>query len=613
MLPPMSFGSPLEHLLRMDSYPPLLSGLRGSHKGSYEAAHERAWDGKTNWGNTEQLDEEYDLVIVGAGISGLSAAWFYQQEYGADRKILILDNHDDFGGHARRNEFDIDGRMGLATGGSQTMENPSDYSDITKQLLVDLKIDYRKFEEGLYDSEFYKRNGLKPKMFFNKAVYGEDKLIDYTFYKFDGGMPGMPLCTEPVRQGISQMPISAEAKAQLFNVLQNDSDAMASMGSINTRDYLKSRSYFEFIRDHHKVTSEEVLRLIRRTNLDIWALGNESLSAAEAIAYGAPGLSPDNLERALGKRTFQEYKYYTDPYIHHFPDGNATIARLLVRRLIPGVGQGNDMEDVVTAKFRYASLDSNSNNVNIRLNSTVVHAEHEGSIKSSKSVRVQYIKGGKSYMVRGRKCIMACYNMMIPYLVPDLPDEQKQCLQANVKQPYVWTSVMLNNWRAVKDAQVGGVYSPGNMHTVVQVDFPVSIGDYKAADGPDEPIVLTMAYVPIGEDTSMPPKEQFKAGRTELLSLTFDDFETEIKEHLSGILGANGFDPEKDIDTITVNRWSHGYAYGGTNIFDEDVGENARKGRQRFGRISIANSDAGADALIGAAIDQAWRAVKEQG
>ena len=102
-------------------YPPLLNGMRGSHEGSFEVAHALAWRGEKP-SQYKALDEHYDLVVVGAGISGLAAAYLYRKQKGPDAKILILDNHDDFGGHAKRNEFQVDGKMLLAFGGSVNLE-----------------------------------------------------------------------------------------------------------------------------------------------------------------------------------------------------------------------------------------------------------------------------------------------------------------------------------------------------------------------------------------------------------------------------------------------------------------------------------------------------------
>jgi len=136
-------------------YPPKFTGLRGSHPGSNEHAHARAWEQKTDWGATSDLSETYDLVVVGGGISGLAAAYFYQREHGKDKKVLILENHDDFGGHAKRNEHDIDGDMRLGEGGSESIESPYGSSDLVMNLFEELGIDLDRFKTA-YDANFLK-------------------------------------------------------------------------------------------------------------------------------------------------------------------------------------------------------------------------------------------------------------------------------------------------------------------------------------------------------------------------------------------------------------------------------------------------------------------------
>jgi len=121
LLPPgLCAGEPEGHAVA-GYYPPALSGMRGSHPGSFGVAHALR-DGKT-WPSTDS-DKSCDLVVVGGGISGLSAAYFYRQAHGSDARVLILENHDDFGGHAKRNEFEVGGRPLIGYGGTMLLEEP---------------------------------------------------------------------------------------------------------------------------------------------------------------------------------------------------------------------------------------------------------------------------------------------------------------------------------------------------------------------------------------------------------------------------------------------------------------------------------------------------------
>jgi spermidine dehydrogenase len=303
-----------------------------------------------------------------------------------------------------------------------------------------------------------------------------------------------------------------------------------------------------------------------------------------------------------------------EPYIFHFPDGNASIARLLVRGLIPGAAPGETMEDIVTARFDYAALDTPGAQVRLRLNSTAVNVEHEGSVGSASQVAITYVRNGRTGQVRARHCVLACYNRVIPHLCPSLPAPQKQALTQLVKTPLVYTSVLLRNWRAWKKLGIGVVHCPGSYHAFAMLDFPVSLGDYRFSGGPDDPILVHMSRVPLRP--GLPPAEQFKAGRMELLQTPFESMEREIRTHLGGMLGGGGFDPARDIAAITVNRWPHGYARDFNPLFDPPEWEENPpwvQGRKRFGRITIANSDAGGDAYLNVAIDQAHRAVQDLG
>jgi spermidine dehydrogenase len=214
--------------------------------------------------------------------------------------------------------------------------------------------------------------------------------------------------------------------------------------------------------------------------------------------------------------------------------------------------------------------------------------------------------------VRGNACILACWNMVIPYICPDISRKQKDALAYGVKVPLVYTNVQIRNSSAFKKLGVRRIKCPGSFFTTVEIDYPVSMGDYKYPASPDDPCVLHLEKIPCGAGATA--RDQQIAGRMELYHMQFATFERNIRSQLGRILSSGGFDPARDIQAITVNRWPHGYAYEYNSLFDPNWPENERPcvvGRQPFGRISIANSDAGAFAYTSAAIDQAFRAVKE--
>jgi spermidine dehydrogenase len=353
------------------------------------------------------------------------------------------------------------------------------------------------------------------------------------------------------------------------------------------------------------ITNPEIIAMLQGMTTDL-SVSFDMGSALSAIVYdGLPGVKATALPADV---------LHGEPYIHHFPDGNASVARLLVRDMIPQVAPGSTMEDVVKARFDYTRLDDPEAKIRLRLNSTAVRAEHDGSPKTAKRVGVTYVRGGQAYRVWGRSCVLAGYNAMIPALCPELPKAQREALALAVKVPILYTNVLLRDWKAWKKLGLAAVTAPGSYHALSILDFPMSFGGYEFSHGPDEPIVVHMERFASKRVEGLAPREQHRVGRHELLRTSFETMEREIRSQLAGTLGGGGFDPARDIAAITVNRWAHGYASWPNQFADphyEDGQYPHQIGRQRFGRIAIANSDAAGDAIIDAAIDQAHRAVGE--
>ena len=578
-------------------YPPALMGMRGNHDGTFTFAH-RLRDGES-WdsdGAPAKTGETYDLVVVGGGISGLAAAYFYRKSAGRDARILILDNHDDFGGHAKRNEFRVGNRMVLSYGGTQSIENPGKYSDVAKGLIKDIGINTERFYKA-YDQKLYAKLGTAA--FFDKETFGEDRLIT-----------GMNVTPWP--EFLVKAPLSDVAKQDIARVYAEKADYLAGLSREEKRAKLAKISYAEYLTKFCKVHSE-ALPFFQTFPHDLYGVGIDAVPALgcfeEGDDYGSftyPGF--DGL--GIGEPEKEE------PYIFHFPDGNASIARLLVRALVPGAIPGHSMDDVVTARADYSKLDAEGAPVRIRLNSTVLRVEHSraglATSGAPKTVDIAYMRGKRFESVQAKNCVMACYNGMIPYLCPELPHKQKEALSYLVKTPLVYTHVALRNWTSFQRLGVHHIVAPGGYHTYTALDFPVSIGEYAFPSKPEEPMVLFMLRTPCKPGLAM--RDQYRAGRMELMDTPFSKFERNVRDQLLRMLGGAGFDPAHDILGITVNRWAHGYAYTPNSLFDPDWREEEKPwviGRTPFGKIAIANSDAGANAYSDVAIDQAWRAVGE--
>lgn len=584
-----------------DYYPPRLTGMRGSHVGSFEVAHALAWAGQEWARPAGQTDDDYDLVVVGAGISGLAAANLWRKRAGGNPRILLLDNHDDFGGHAKRNEFDIDGKRLIGYGGSQSITDPSLYSPVARRVVAEAGIDLDRFHD-YYDATVYRSRNLGGALHFPKSEYGSDVLTRDVIGR--GGTSDV----ESLRATIATYPISDTSRHAFERLLTTDEDFFADLQTTEKIEKLRAVSYTGFL---HEVVGvpQEVTAIFRDRTRGYWGVGWDALSALQACRYRMPATQGLGVYAALNDGEESD-----DPNIFHFPDGNAGVARALVRQLIPDALPGRDMESLVREFLRYERLDADGSAVRLRLNSTAVDVRHAAG---KNAVDVVYIRDGSPQRVRGKRVILACYNHMIPFMCPELPARQAEAIEYAEKVPLVYINVALRNWRAFENLGIRGVTvaNPSLMHSY-RLDFPISVGGYRFSSGPDEPILVHGTFVPAVPGSGMTAREQHKAGRQQLYQMSFAEFEAGIVEEMQGALGHGGFDAEADIAAITVNRWPHGYAYEYNDYADPpDWGPEKGPhiaGRARIGQISIANSDASAYAFVDGAIDAADRAVAEQ-
>ena len=562
-------------------YPPTLTGMRGSHDGSYDYAHAlrdaNYWKTASRPVNTREV---YDLVIAGGGISGLAAAHFYRA-HNPSARILIIDNHDDFGGHAKRNEFHI-GRSTLITnGGTQSIESPFDYSKEALGLMNELGIEPAKLSAE--SSELADRTslaGLQSATFFDKETFGEDRLVVGApggggrggggRGRGRGGSAPAPL---PWKEWLAKTPLSEAVQRDIARLEEDSVDYMPGLSSDEKKDRLSRISYKDFLLNFVKVDPGVIPYYQKRTH-GLYGVGIDAVGALE-VWPRYPGFRGMNIDpgpfHRLSFTAMGEHVPKTVPYNYHFPDGNASIARSLVRKLVPGSAPGNTAEDIVTAKFDYSALDREQNQVRIRLEQHRRYGRATWAIRRTRKKSKSFTAERKKlYSVRAKSVVLACWNMMIPYVCPELPEKQKEALKYGVKVPLCYIAVGLRQLaRFRENGHPRRIRARHVSHREsISSRLPGSATTFRKSRHPDEPILVRTGREPCKPGLSA--REQQLAGHIELLSTPFSTFERNIRDQMVRILGPGGFDPARDIEAITVNRWPHGYAYEYNFLWDPE-------------------------------------------
>lgn len=566
-----------------------------------QALHSMAFSGKNFKVDILAVEEVYDLVIAGAGLSGLATAYFYQQRFGKDKKILIVDPLAHFGGHAHRNEFNSNERLGY--GGSESFQSPKEnFSDTVHGLLKELGVELKKFEDTYFDHGLYFNKGLSRGTFFDKESFGQDKLVngDPTVWVSDDVQSGH-INAKSFEAFFDEFPMPDSDQKVLFELFTSLKVTLDKFKTIDEKEeYLRKISYSEFLKNEWNL-SDQAISYFNQRPVDFFGLAPSQIPALDASHYGFPGFQGMKMDQEVSGAL-------SEPYVYHFPDGNASLARLLVRALIPSISPSTNMESIVKDDFKIDQLDNASNNVRIRLGHSVVSVKND-----SDSVDVGIINGSDQslHRIKAHHVTLACFNMVIPYILKDLNPDQAEALKLNVKVPMVYTNVLLKNWKPWVKLGVHEIYGINTFHSRLKLDYPVSVGGYEHTADENQPIVAHLVHVP-----SVPLEKDVRGAlrkaRKTFFALKPEDFQSHILNDLTRMLGPGGFQ-ESDILEVHVNRWSHGYSFS-SNTLAESESESTRLmelARQKVGRVTIANSDAAWSAYAHSAIDEAHRAVGE--
>lgn len=610
------------------AYPPGLQGLRGQPVQAFQYPHELR-DGK-DFSEAADTGESYDLVVVGAGASGLAAAYFYKKKLPRAR-ILVLEAADDIGGVAKRTEFVIKGQRYINCGGALAIQYAGTYSPEGKQLLADIGVNAERYWASVDEAAARQKEpsmALDDATFFDRESWENDQLVRSYVDPYVANRRGpYPTTATPAeiaakwKAFLAEAPFSARMKEDMLRVMTGANAYMADLSTEEKIERLKRMSYRDYLINIVGVTPEVFeWWQVPLTGFSNAAAGPETYSAWTAYRRGLGGFQGMGLPTSV----LSIADYMDDEEAGKwiiFPDGLYSVSRLLVRWFNPEALPGTTQEDSVHARFNYDELDKPEKAIRIRLNSPAVHVRHVGDDPATaKQVEVTYVKDGRPLKVKGGAVVMACFNAMIPHMCPELPEEQKAALRKLVRQPHHMTTVALNNWRSFAKARLNYVSFP-TMPGLHQ-DFTGPLGGYEVpclgvdqrVSHPDEPLIIT-AWANWADTSGLPPRDSFRVGRHRHVNLTEADYRQDLETKLQRVLGPYGFDADKDIEGMIFNRFGHGMAGGLNGLFDPEPPRLDQElfvvARKRFNLITIANSDASGVALTQAAIDQANRAVNE--
>jgi spermidine dehydrogenase len=533
---------------------------------------------------TIDTGETFDCVVVGGGVSGLSAAFFVQKYGGSKLTCLVLDNHPVFGGESKRNEFIVDGQRIMGPQGADHFQVPLPHS-VMARLFEQIGLDWRKFE-------YQKWASSSPEIPLGNSFEdsrGPDAL--YFGAKF-GQKPGVWLI-DPWKKNLQGAPISEKTKAELLKYNQRQDTGLPF-------DYPgddKSRQL-------DSVTIEQYL-------VDKYGLSHETVQTFMAEEGGGFGAGPDVVS-AYCIYAFDVLRSEQGPLLS-FPGGNDGITRHMVKTLIPDSIPGpNTLESVCRNNVNFDAFDRPGQSTRIRLSSTAVWVKHEGDPSKSDFLSVAYTRGGKVYRLKARSVVLAGGCWTSKHIVRDLPSAHREAYDQFFRSPCMMANVALRNWRFLYKMGISGCqwFEGIGSFTAVR-KLPTFSTDQKTI-GPDSPVVLTLKV--LFPHYGLPLKEQGNLGRAQLLTTSFRDYERQIRTQLSEMFSASGFNAERDIAGIILNRWGHAYVSPQPGFFFGKDGKPAPRTVLRaapFGRIAFANTDLSGAPDHRTAIGEAHRAVSQ--
>lgn len=573
---------------------------RFSHGNTPEAVETAHWlrDGGLSAGFDHVTSiEECDLVIVGAGVAGLGAALEYSKRM-SGKTCLMLDNHPIFGGESKENEFDVNGLRLIGPQGANGFFVPGLVNN-----LEEAAGDPRYYAELRIPREFRLRDwpaSEKPLRFspdnYEYLVRGLEHHTSVGHF-FSGPSGEGTWAIDMWERRLVNTPLSETTRRTLFQ--WHTSGAMRQFASdaaaVRALDVM---SYQEFLEKEVRL-GPEAARYADLFLASAVGLGSDAVSAYAAYQLPMPGLTePISPSRRRVS----------------FPGGNSGFVRYFIKRLIPDAIVGTDrFEDIITGRINLEALDRAGQPLRIRSNSTVVSVAHEGDPASSQSVKIIYTRGGRLHGIRAKAVVMATGGWMNLHVVRDLPRAHREAYAQFVHAPYLVANVALTNWRFLHRLGItAAIWDRGadDFGYTCNIRNPMQVGSYQPPLHPDQPTILTF-YTPF-HYPGLPMREQVVRGRMELLSTSYPEYEQKIYAQMMKLFAASGFDAERDVAGLILNRWGHAFSVPFPGFFGGASGRAARDViRNHYGRIAFGHSELNGWQHWGNAADEGRRAFNQ--
>jgi spermidine dehydrogenase len=523
--------------------------------------------------------ESYDVVIVGGGFAGISAAYFLNKQSKGRRRCLILDNHEMPGGEAKRNELVINGVRLFAPQGS----NDTDLRGTTAGWVGEMWRDL-----GLPMEVEYGRLGphRRPMVFATDNYIYQLWADDFENHGFFFDEPQPHWVTNPWGHRLEGTPWSAEVRRDFLRWRHEPARPFKGSAEQMVR-WLDTMTYEQYLTSVRGL-GLEVVRYADPLLASAAGLGCDVMSAYAAYYDELPGFTGLGATNTL--LTFTE-KLAEVKAIHSFPGGNDAILRCFVKALIPdAIEGGRAFAQVHNGAYRFDALDRPDQPVRIRVGSTVVALENAAQT-SGKPVTVTYVSNGRLLSVEARSAVMASASWTSRRILSGLPDTYREALSNFPRSPMLVVNVGLTNWRFLYNLGYTACSWRGGFGFTANIRPNMYIGSYRPPLDPDQPNVMTF-YVPHSE-RGLPLEQQGPAARTRMLATSYRDYERQIRAQMVKLFGSAGFDPARDIAAVILNRWGHAYVNAGPGFYYGKDGKPAPRDilRQSVGRLTFAHSE----------------------